>query len=196
MFRSLLLSLVWATLLLLAPQAQAYPVQVTSVPQVDLSRYLGKWYEIAALPMFFQRNCVGDTTAEYSLNGDGSVAVHNRCRTKDGVDEAKGRATVLPNTGNARLEVSFFWPFKGDYWVIGLDPDYRWALVGQPSRKYLWLLSRTPQLPQADIDKALGIAVTQGYLLRELKFTPQTPLPVIPPPEAAAESSTAVPEAK
>ncbi len=90
--------------------------------------------------MFFQRNCAGDTTAEYALASDGTVAVTNRCRKDDGFDEAHGKAVPVEGTHNAQLKVTFFWPFYGDYWVIGLDSEYRWALVGNPNRKYLWRL--------------------------------------------------------
>lgn len=156
-----------------ATDAQAMPV--ASVASVDLNRYIGKWYEIGSFPMFFQRNCVGDTTAQYALEADARVSVTNRCRTNSGVQEATGHATVVEGSANARLKVSFFWPFKADYWVIGLDPDYRWAVVGNPNRKYLWLLSRTPQLPKPLLDAALASAGTQGFDLSQLRYTPQTP---------------------
>ncbi|OZI77316.1 lipocalin family protein [Bordetella genomosp. 12] len=147
---------------------------VRAVEQVDLARYAGRWYEIAHLPMFFQRNCVGDTTAEYTRNADGTVGVTNRCRDKNGdIDSASGTATVVEGSGNAKLEVSFFKPFKGDYWVIGLDPDYRWAVVGEPDRKHLWILARTPTLPPETLQQALAIAKSQGYDLSELKYTEQ-----------------------
>ena len=146
---------------------------VRSVPQVDLGRYVGLWYEIASFPMFFQRKCVGDTTAEYAETDAGTIPVRNRCRTEDGFIEAEGRATVVPETGNGRLKVSFFWPFSSDYWIIGLDEAYRWALVGNPNRKYLWLLSRTPQLDTTSVQKAMDIAVRQGFDLANLRMTPQ-----------------------
>lgn len=146
---------------------------VQSVAQVDLGRYVGLWYEIANFPMFFQRKCVGDTTAEYTRRDDGAIAVRNRCRTEDGFIEAEGKATVVPATGDGQLRVSFFWPFSSDYWIIGLDADYRWALVGNPNRKYLWLLSRTPQLDETEIQKAREIAVRQGFDLANWRLTPQ-----------------------
>ena len=147
---------------------------VVTVPAVDIARYGGKWFEIASFPMFFQRNCIGDTTAEYGLNADGTLSVLNRCRTKSGFDEAKGKATIVDGSNNARLKVSFFWPFKGDYWVIGLDPDYRWALVGNPNRKYLWVLSRTPQLSKELLDVALKVATEQGFDLTQIHYTVQS----------------------
>ncbi len=147
--------------------------EVQAVPQVDLGRYVGLWYEIASFPMFFQRKCIGDTTAEYAAKDAGKISVRNRCRTEDGFIEAQGRATVVPESGNGRLKVSFFWPFSSDYWIIGLDDEYRWALVGNPNRKYLWLLSRTPQLDAASVQKALDIAARQGFDLANLRMTPQ-----------------------
>jgi len=145
--------------------------EVTSVNTLDTQRYIGKWYEIAAFPMFFQRNCIGDTTAEYALNDDGKIDVTNRCRTKDGFDEAKGKAWQASPNSPSQLKVSFFWPFRADYWVIGLDDNYQWAVVGNPNRKYLWILSRTPDLNKIALEKALSTAKTQGYDLNQLKFT-------------------------
>lgn len=150
---------------------------VTSVPALDLTRYLGTWYEIAHLPMFFQRHCIADTTAHYTLRDDGRIAVLNRCRTTSRWQQAQGVAKIVNNTGNAQLKVSFFWPFWGNYWVISLDPDYRWALVGEPNHRFLWLLSRTPTLSATDLNHALNDAVTQGYDLKSLIYTPQTTLP-------------------
>lgn len=146
---------------------------VTSVGSVDLSRYVGRWYEIAHFPMFFQRKCVGDTTAEYSLQSSGTIKVVNRCRTAEGFDTAEGKATVVAGSHNARLKVSFFWPFSADYWIIGLDPEYRWAVVGNPNRKYLWVLSRQTRLPPGLLSAALDSARRQGYDLAQLEYTPQ-----------------------
>jgi apolipoprotein D and lipocalin family protein len=146
---------------------------VASVAAVDLQRYAGRWFEIGSFPMYFQRQCLGDTTAEYALKPDGEVSVTNRCRTESGFDEAQGTAWPAQAGNNARLKVSFFWPFRSDYWVIGLDPDYRWAVVGNPNRKYLWILSRTPDLPQPLLDAALKAATAQGYDLGQLRYTAQ-----------------------
>jgi apolipoprotein D and lipocalin family protein len=151
--------------------ARAEPLPVQSVGQVDLGRYVGKWYEIAAFPMYFQRQCIGDTTAEYALRSDGDIAVVNRCRTETGFDEAVGKAWVVDGTGNARLKVSFFWPFRADYWIVGLDDEYRWAVVGNPNRKYLWVLSRTPRMPRDQLDRALQAIVSQGFDIDRLKYT-------------------------
>jgi apolipoprotein D and lipocalin family protein len=149
----------------------ANPLPVQSVPHVDLKRYSGKWYEIAAFPMFFQRQCIGDTTAEYQARPDGDIAVVNRCRTETGFDEAVGKAWAVDGAGNGQLKVSFFWPFRSDYWVIGLDDEYQWAVVGNPNRKYLWVLSRSPQLPNDQLGRALEAAMSQGFDLTQLKYT-------------------------
>ncbi|MEY8876622.1 MAG: lipocalin family protein [Leptothrix sp. (in: b-proteobacteria)] len=155
-----------------APMATAAPV--------DLTRYLGDWYEIAVIPNFFQAMCVADTKARYRLKADGSgdIEVHNRCRKADGqIASATGVARVVADSGNAQLRVSFFRPFWGDYWMLALDrdaPDYRWVLVGEPGRTYAWVLSRTPTLPAADLDAALARAVALGYARSAFTRTPQT----------------------
>lgn len=139
--------------------------QLATVRQVDLKRYSGQWYEVARYPNWFQRNCVGETTATYSPLPDGAIQVVNSCRKKNGrLESVKGRATVVPGSANTKLKVSFFGPFTGDYWIIGLDQkNYSWAVVGHPSRRYLWILSRTPLLKDEDYRKAVEIAVSQGY---------------------------------
>jgi apolipoprotein D and lipocalin family protein len=144
-------------LCLAAPAAAfAEPAPLATVPAVDIARYAGLWYEIAAIPMWFQRNCLGDTTARYTPNPDGTIDVLNRCRTRDGSDEAHGLARVVDTRSNARLQVSFFsflgWrPVWGDYWIIALAPDYSWAVVGGPKRRYGWILARTPALDAATL---------------------------------------------
>ncbi len=136
---------------------------LTTVQQVDLKRYMGLWYEIARYPNRFQRDCESDTTAKYALLENGRVEVLNTCRKKDGsYKNAKGKAKAVDGS-NAKLKVTFFWPFYGDYWVIGLDPDYRWAVVGEPSRKYLWILSRTAQMTELDYKNAMVQVRAAGY---------------------------------
>jgi apolipoprotein D and lipocalin family protein len=166
------LTLLLAAFLPLLPASANAAPPVASVAAVDLQRYAGRWFEIASFPMFFQRQCIGDTTAAYALKADGEVTVTNRCRTESGFDQAQGNAWAAEPGNNARLKVSFFWPFRSDYWVIGLDPDYRWAVVGNPDRKYLWILSRTAELPKALLEEALKAAVKQGYDLEQLRYTP------------------------
>ncbi len=168
-------------LLTLLPVQVFAQVPVASVPSVNLARYSGKWFEIASFPMSFQRKCIADTTAEYAPAKDSTISVRNRCRTESGFDEASGTATVVEGFGNSRLRVSFFWPFKADYWVVGLDPDYRWAVVGNPDRKYLWILSRTPQLAATEKAAALASAKEQGFDLTQLRYTVQAPAKEISP---------------
>ena len=120
---------------------------------MDLARYAGKWYEIARLPNRFQRDCAANTTATYTLRPDGKITVVNECRKADGrTKSAKGTARVAdPKGPNTKLKVTFFWPFSGNYWIIDLDPEYRWVVVGEPGRDYLWILSREPRLDEARI---------------------------------------------
>jgi len=119
-----------------------------TVPYVDLQKYMGKWYEIAAFPQKFQKGC-HCTTAEYVMTDKGYVRVINTCRkdSPDGkMNMAKGKAFIVEGSNNAKLRVQFFWPFRGDYWIIDLAEDYSYAVVGAPDRKYLWILSRTPTM--------------------------------------------------
>jgi len=163
-------------LTLLAPIgfAEAAPPPLPTVAAVDLARYAGGWYEIALLPSWFQRACVADTKARYRADGDG-IEVINRCRKADGsIQTAKGHATLVEGSGNAKLRVSFFWPFKGDYWVLDLDADYRHVLVGTPSRDYAWVLSRTPQMAEADLQRLLDKAAALGFDKAAFKRSPQT----------------------
>lgn len=147
---------------------------LSTVSSVELNRYMGKWYEISRYPNRFQKQCVGDTTAEYTLRDDGKVSVLNSCRKPDGdLSQARATARVVDKRSNAKLKVTFFWPFSGDYWVLGLDPEYRWVVVGEPSRKYLWILSREPHMTDADYNQALEIVREKGYDPKRLQMTLQ-----------------------
>ena len=155
--------------------AQAEPAEVTVVDFVDLNRYLGKWYEIASYPTWFQRGCTA-STAEYALLPDGKIEVINRCRSDrtDGpVKESKGKAEVVDPNTNAKLKVWFFWPFKGNYWIIDLDDTYQWAVVGEPKRKYLWILSRTPTMEESLYQEIVSRLPAKGYDPAKLKRTQQ-----------------------
>jgi len=167
------LSLFLCALLCACSTAPQSGPPVSSVEHLDLQRYAGTWYEIGSFPMFFQRQCIANTIANYTIEPQGRVGVHNQCQTKDGVDKADGIAEVADGGNSARLRVSFFRPFWADYWVIGLDPEYRWALVGNPNRRYLWLLSRSKTLPREQLDAALLIAGQQGFDLSNLHYTTQ-----------------------
>ena len=148
-----------------------------SVESIDLERYKGTWYEIASRPNRFQAGCTG-TTATYTLRDDGQISVDNQCfdGALDGPKKrAQGRARVVDPTHPAQLEVTFFWPFWGDYWVIDLDPDYQFAVIGQPSRKYLWILSRTPQMDEATYQGIISRLEQSQYPIDDLNKTLQAP---------------------
>jgi len=159
----------------LATAARAGDRPLEVVPHVDLRRYLGTWYEIATIPQRFQKGCVG-VTAEYALRNDGDIDVVNTCRqdTLDGkVRSVRGKAWVVDKATNAKLKVRFFWPFSGAYWIIELDPEYRWAVVGHPGRGYLWILSRTPQMDGALYDEIIRRVTAKGYDTSRIKKTLQ-----------------------
>lgn len=148
---------------------------VTSVPYVDLDRYLGRWYEVARLPLKWEDPKATDITATYSLNDSGTVRVDNRCFDEEGkASQSVGEASVQ-NDGNSQLKVSFLpefirWlPFtSGDYWILKLDSDYQHALVGTPDHKNLWLLSRSSHIDDAVKAAYLQEALSQGYDLEHL----------------------------
>lgn len=146
---------------------------LATVPRVDLPRYMGVWYEIARIPHRFQEGCVG-SSATYTLLPDGEVEVINRCRDERTGEQrqAKGRAWSVDPEGNARLKVSFFWPFRGDYWIIDLGDNYQYAAVGAPNRDYLWILSRTPEMSAAAYDGILVRVAAQGFDISRLVRKP------------------------
>jgi apolipoprotein D and lipocalin family protein len=155
-----------------------------TVPRVDLSRYVGTWYEIAAFPQRFQKGCTA-TTATYTLRPDGEVDVLNRCRlgSVDGEEKsALGRAVVVDRTTNAKLEVSFFRPFWGDYWIVDLAEDYSYAVVGHPGRDYLWILSRTPAMPDETYRAIVARLEAKRYETSRLVRTVQAASPSPAPP--------------
>lgn len=153
----------------------AASLPLKTVERVDLQRYIGRWYEIARYPNRFQRACESDTMAEYSLRNDGKVEVVNSCRQKDGkVKTARGKAKVVDKSSNARLKVTFFWPFYGDYWIIALDPEYRYAIVGEPKRRYLWILSRTPSMDDVTYRGAIEKIRAAGFEPDKLLKTRQS----------------------
>ncbi|MBI5765218.1 MAG: lipocalin family protein [Planctomycetes bacterium] len=150
-----------------------YPPLAT-VDNVDVSRYVGKWYEIAKYPNPFQKQCVGGTTAEYAVLDDGRVQVINRCQTADGtVDSIEGRARIVDTSTNAKLAVGFFGPFEGAYWILEVGPNYEYAVVGEPSRSTLWILSRTSTMNDATYQGILSRLPDRGYDPSKLVVTPQ-----------------------
>ncbi|MCZ8063043.1 lipocalin family protein [Silanimonas sp.] len=149
----------------------------TPVPSLDLDRYAGRWHEVARLPMFFQRKCIGDTTATYTSRADGSIEVRNACRTEDGMIESTGAARRAGDGG--ALEVRFAPGWLGwvpmvwaDYWVVDLDPGYGWAVVGGPKQGAMWILSRETTLDPALFERIRQRAEARGYRLAELVIDP------------------------
>jgi apolipoprotein D and lipocalin family protein len=165
---------------LLCGVAQASDVK--AVPSVDLDRYQGKWFELAAIPQFFQRKCVRDTFATYTKLESGEIRVENNCVREDaGRERVEGRARLYDSNETSKLSVTFLRLFGeyrywagGDYWVIALDPNYQWAVVGHPTRKYGWVLSRTPTQPVPVLAEIVGRIKAQGYDACEFVVTPQT----------------------
>ena len=166
---------------LMAPGA-TFAMEVKAVESFDLTRYLGTWHEIASIPQFFQRKCVRDTKASYSAGDEGLIRVDNVCARNDGARErASGRARQTDVGLPSKLEVTFldlfgeyrFW-VAADYWVIALDPNYRWAVVGHPSRRYGWVLAREALLPSVALAEVIGRLKAQGYDACEFYITPQT----------------------
>jgi apolipoprotein D and lipocalin family protein len=146
-----------------------------TVPNVDLKKYAGKWFEIATFPQRFQKRC-HCTTAEYTPTDKGYIIVENRCNkdsVKGKLSYIKGKAFVVDDTGNAKLKVQFLWPFKGDYWIIDLADDYSYAVVSNPNMKYLWILSRTPKMDAAVYDRIVVRLKQKGFDLAKLKMTEQ-----------------------
>lgn len=154
-----------------------HPVGNRAVPEpaksVELSRYLGRWYELARYEQGFQKDCEG-VTADYALRGDGKISVLNRCRKPDGkVSDAAGKAKIVDTQTNAKLKVSFFGPFYGDYWVLDRADDYSWAIVGEPSGRYLWILSREAAPGKARVDALIARAGALGYDTSMIRVTQQ-----------------------
>ena len=151
------------------------PAPLKTVPFVDLARYSGTWYEIARYPAWFEKGCTC-VTATYTPLPGGKIGVLNKCRDKspEGREKkAKGRAKVSDGATNSKLKVTFFWPFYADYWIIDLDPNYEYAVVGEPGRKYLWILSRTPRMDPAVREGITKRLVEQGYDPSRLEETVQ-----------------------
>jgi apolipoprotein D and lipocalin family protein len=149
-----------------------------TVATLDLQRYVGHWYEIARMPSWFQRKCVGQAEAHYTARPDDRFTVHNSCGTANGeVTQAEGVGESFSPEHPGRLRVSFTpqWVRSigigwGDYWVIALDNDYRWSLVGTPDRKYLWILARTRTLDAQTLEKLTGQARKLGFPVDSLEF--------------------------
>jgi apolipoprotein D and lipocalin family protein len=154
---------------------------LATVPSVDLKRYSGKWFEIARYANRFQKQCVGNTTATYSIKTDGKIEVINECLKKNGeVESAKCEAKIVDKNTNAKLEVrfapaalSFLSAVWDDYWILELDDNYQYAVVGDPKRKYFWILSRAPEMNDATYQNILRRAEQLGFNPAKVIKTPQ-----------------------
>lgn len=172
-------ALALALLLAACTTAGQHP-PLETVAQVDIARYAGTWHEIALYPNRFQQACAADTTATYTPLGEGRIGVRNSCRRADGSEmSVQGVAEVVDPATNARLKVSFLpawlrWTGigRGDYWVLYLSPDYRVAIVGEPSREYLWILARTPTLADAEYEALMPRIRAAGYDPGRLRRAP------------------------
>jgi len=143
-----------------------------TVSHVDLEKYLGTWYEIAKFPQGFEKGCT-NVTADYSLREDGKISVVNSC-LKDGKPKiTDGVASINDKESNAKLDVQFQWPFSGKYWIIALAPDYSYAVVGHPNRKYLWILNRKPVMDSMTYNHLVLVAAGRGFDIRKLEKTLQ-----------------------
>ena len=154
---------------------------LSTIPSLDVARYMGTWYEIAKYPNWFQKKCAGGARADYSLMSDGRVKVINRCPIAGGdLSEAIGVARQIGSSTSPKLEVRFapawlsFLPLVwGDYWVIELDDDYQLVAVSEPKREYLWILSRTPKVDPASYNTLLTRLRQKGFDLHKLEVTQQ-----------------------
>jgi apolipoprotein D and lipocalin family protein len=152
------------------PSLKPMPV----VASVDVAQYLGTWHQVAWIPNSFQSDCATDTKATYTLDG-ADLRVQNQCKDVNGkTTEAIGIAKIVEGSNNAKLRVSFFRPFYGNYWILALDPDYKWVLVGEPKRTYGWVLARETTLDAATLNQILDHAVTQGYDRNAFKMSPSS----------------------
>lgn len=151
---------------------QNYP-PLAVVDSVDVQRYIGKWYEVAHLPFKYQKGC-SCTTAEYSVIDSTTLRVINKCLKEGEIDDANGKAFVVEGSNNAKFRVQFFWPFRGDYWIIELDKkNYQYAVVGTPSREYLWILSRTRKMDESLFNEIKDRCKAKGFDVAKLEITNQ-----------------------
>lgn len=170
-------SLLMIVMLLVAMPASAATRPNQPVNKLDLGRYAGQWHEIARLPMFFERQCIGGVTAVYTPTPNGSIHIRNSCRTRDGHKTVDGVARAEP--GRPGVLIVRFAPrwlswlplARAEYWVIDVDPDYQWALVGSPDRGHLWILSRNVSMSHALLEALKRRAQQRGYRLDKLEIT-------------------------
>jgi apolipoprotein D and lipocalin family protein len=162
-------------LILIAANAYSQPLQ--TVEKVDLQKYMGRWYDIASYPARFQKGCRCSTADYEFVPGKKYIRIVNRCvkfvNGRSKISVADGKAFVVDSSSNAKLKVQFFWPFRGDYYIIGLADDYSWAIIGHPDRKYLWILYRESYMPTDTYNHVLKIIKEKGYDLKPIQRTPQ-----------------------
>ena len=163
MFQPILIAIIASAIMgVMVPDSHKSELEVVS--SVDLSRYVGRWYEIARLPNRFEKKCADSVTATYALRPEEKIEVVNRCRKSSGeYTTAKGKAKIVDKKTNAKLKVTFFWPFYGDYWILDLGSNYEYAVVGDSSREYLWILSRTPRIDETLDRQLLAKMAAQGF---------------------------------
>ena len=153
--------------------------ELKTVAKVELTKYLGKWYEIYALPIIFEKKCAGGIAATYSLRPDGDIEVINECRTGAGkLVRVRGRAWVVDKKTNAKLKMTVIPWLKlnflsEDCWILELGPNYEYAVVGHPDRKYCWILSRTPELPEDVLKGIISRLLAYGYDFSKFTMTAQ-----------------------
>ena len=173
MVKPILVAIIGSVIMgIMAPDKPKSELEVVST--VDLSRYVGRWYEIARLPNRFEKKCADSVTATYALRPDGKIEVVNRCRKSSGeYTTAKGKAKIVDKKTNAKLKVTFFWPFYGDYWILDLGANYEYAVVGDPGREYLWILSRTSQIEETLYRQLLAKMAARGFKTETMIRTSQ-----------------------
>ena len=170
--------ILFVSMLLMTCVSGLYAADPQTVPEVDLNRYVGTWHEVARLPNAFEAEDAKQITATYSLNSDGTIKVENRCYVKGRLQKVVGVARIDDPKSKAKLGVSFFdifgfRPIWGDYWILGLGPNYSYSVVGDRSRKYAWVLSRTPELTQEQMAEAIQILKTNGFDIQRLLIVPK-----------------------
>lgn len=178
-FKAFAIGILFSSIAATAQQVQAAQ-QVQTVPYVNLNSFLGSWYEIASIPQFFQRNCVKNTVANYTVDNEGGIDVLNTCINQKGeLISANGKAKVFDEKTNAKLSVTFLkifdWVYtlQGNYWIIDLADDYRYAVIGDRHGTYGWIISRTPRIEEKDLVSAMNALRNNGYDLCRFNITPQ-----------------------
>ena len=176
--QAVLMPVLWVSIIIImlfvtTTNNQAQTLQ--TVTSVNLKKYAGKWFEIASYPQYFQKGC-HCTTAEYTLSEKGYMIVENRCN-RDSVNGKlsyiKGKVFIEKGSNNAKLKVQFFWPFKAKYWIIDLAADYSYAVISNPSKKYLWILSRTAKMEDTIYQQVISKIKSKGFDLTKLQITEQ-----------------------